>query len=109
MTNLIENPNSSGQGYCADHIASLLHWEAVRFGYAYSHSVPITRMDGSKFIHHCYKYGEHNVSFSILPGDRDPWSTSTSCASGRQFTGIGIVALVKHLTSKRRRYPELRG
>jgi hypothetical protein len=98
----IQNPNSCGQGTDPFHINHPLSVIVRSFGYVYSHSTPITALDGTRYISHTYKHGEHNVSLS----ERTPdiWETSTSCASGRSWVGKGATELIAHLKSKKRRY-----
>lgn len=97
----IENPNSCGQGHDPLHSTTVLHPIIVSFGYIYSHSTPVVHPSG-RVIHHTYKFGEHNVSVMDTP--TPIWETSTSCASGRHWTGLGASELRAHLASKRRRY-----
>lgn len=97
---VIENPNSSGQGYDADHSRHPLHATVVKYGYTYSHSTPITALDGSTYVHHTYKLGTHNVGLS----HGKLWDTSVSTSSGHKWDGLGAIELDAHLKSKRRRY-----
>lgn len=72
------------------------------YGYRYSHSTPITALDGTRYIHHTFKLGSHNVG---LDENRpNTWDTSTATSSGRGWHGIGFEELRAHLTSKNRRY-----
>lgn len=104
----IENPNSSGQGYCPAHLGHPLHATAIRFGYRYSHSTPITKLGGARVVSHTYKARpgereEHNLSFDH--GDiHHTWQTSVSCASGRKHHGAGWHTLALHLAKKAKRY-----
>jgi hypothetical protein len=104
----IENPNTSGQGYCPAHLGHPLHATAIRFGYRYSHSTPITNLGGTRFVSHTYKARpgereEHNLSFDH--GDiHHRWQTSVSCGSGRKHAGAGQAELERHLAGKARRY-----
>jgi len=104
---MIEAPNSSGQGYAPSHSEHLLHNEILYWGYAYSHSTPITALDGTQYLHHTYKRGEHNVGVHET-GGRLVWDTSVSCGSGHRWTGIGLRELTAHLQSKARRYVALK-
>lgn len=102
----IENPNSSGQGYCAAHLGHPLHAVCVAAGYTYSHSVPVGYAGGKRIVH-CYKLrpgaqDEHNVSFAHSDTSHS-WQTSASCASGHKHSGFGAHALAKHLAGKARR------
>lgn len=103
----IQNANTSGQGFDPFHINTPLHALIVSFGYTYSHSTPVRFAEGVHILH-CYKRGDHNVSTDESEDGGVHWSTSTSCASGRQWTGTGPTQLRKHLKGKRSRYPELR-
>ena len=106
---IIENPNSSGQGYCASHRAGALSAVCLPAGYSYSHSVPVCN-GATKRIVHCFKFHvgakeEHNVSFCDAVCDTSQsWSTSVSCASGHKSHGFGPSALARHLKNKARRY-----
>jgi hypothetical protein len=106
ITPIIENPNTSGQGFCS---AALTHpaMQVVQsFGYTYSHTTAMSTLSGSKAFYHTCKHGEHNVTFRTLTdGTADGYfQTSTSCASGRKWSGWGLPELRAHLTSKKRRY-----
>lgn len=95
----IKNPNSSGQGHSDDHLSNPHHNVLIEQGFTYSHSTPITKMDGTKYLHHTYKLGERNVGI-----DSDgKWSSSKSSASGRRLTGRSTEDLKKHLKSVKKR------
>lgn len=104
----IENPNSSGQGYCAGHEVHAYHSTVVELGYIYSHSVFVTKFNGTKEMWHCYKHSrdkEHGISF---PHSEDyrycPWGSSCSPASGHKHFGRGGIEIRKHLKGKNSRY-----
>ncbi len=105
---MIENPNSSGQGYSSEHQASEGHAAIIQYGYAYSHTTPVTLSGGARVEHHSYQKGSHWVSYHQEPGGWLAWSTNCSLGSGRQHHWHGVVALALHLKRKRQRYPELR-
>jgi hypothetical protein len=96
----IENPNTCGQGYDADHLRHPLHATVVKYGYTYSHSTPIHALDGTIYLHHTYKFGAHNVGLS----HSNLWDTSVSTRSSHKWSGKGMAELDAHLKSKRRRY-----
>jgi hypothetical protein len=105
----IQNPNTSGQGFCADHQdPTSPHAIIVAFGYTYSHSTPVN-CAGWLRIEHTYEQGEHRVSWCRhSPQNPHQWRTTTSTASGRHVRGQDYAALRRHLQGKRRRYAELR-
>ena len=105
---MIENPNSSGQGYCPEHQTNEAHPVILSYGYQYSHTTPVTLSGGAKVEHHSYYRGDHWVSYHQEPGGSLAWSTSCSLGSGRQHHWHGVVALSLHLKRKRGRYPVLR-
>ena len=104
VTEAIDRPNSSGQGYDDDYMHNPYHGVIRKYGYEYSHSTPVTH-GAEKLIHHTYKQGDHNVS---VWGNK--WSTSTGGGSGRMFTGghpntdRAAGDLERHLRDKARRY-----
>jgi hypothetical protein len=97
----IQNPNTSGQGYDADHVNHPLHNTCVKHGFAYSHSTPIHQRDSSVITHHTWAHGEHRVG---AYADDDGWQSKTSTASGHSTEGHGAGALDKHLQGKVSRY-----
>lgn len=106
MNPTILSPNTSGQGYCDAHRFSGYHPLAMQYGYLYSHSTPITHMNGVTRILHTYRAGDHTLSFGDHPSTR--WHTSTAPASGRQHSGDTYEELARHLANKARRHRSLR-
>lgn len=114
---MIENPNSCGQGYDADHTRGLFSIIAP-FGYRYSHSTPVYHEEPDSehtlrrvaVVYHTFKRGEHTVTWwERRAASYDfQWSTSVRPGSGRYVPGSGAGRLQAHLKSKARRYPELR-
>lgn len=103
----IQNPNSCGQGYDPFYINHPLTALVLSYGYIYSHSTPVTAIDGTYYIHHTFKLAAHNVG---LDENRpNTWETSTSTASGHRWQGMGFEELRSHLASKNRRYHLRRG
>lgn len=107
----IENPNTSGQGFCADHANHQFHSIALEFGYTYSHTTRVYAGSGWVYFWHTYKHGAgkdaHNLGFAHSEATGLPtkfWDTSTSCASGHKWEGMGETELRAHLKSKARRY-----
>lgn len=112
----IINPNSSGQGFCAEHANHRFHAIALEFGYTYSHTTRIQGQIGEKsfpYFSHTYKHGTHNLSFShhdcpqlagIHVNGSPIWHTSVSCGSGHKWDGMADAELRAHLQSKSRRY-----
>ena len=106
---MIEHPNSCGQGMDPTYLTHPLTETIGRYNYIYSHSTPV-RGIADTYILHTFKRGEHNVSIQDA-GKAGPtawWETSTSCANGRRWAGLGRAELDAHLKSKARRYTELR-
>jgi hypothetical protein len=106
MSEAIHNANSSGQGHDPEHQNHPLHSTITKHGYNYSHSTPINRANGTKYISHTYKHGTHNVSThsDASHTGSQHWSTSTSTSSGHGHNGMGVPELEAHLKSKGRRY-----
>ena len=104
----ILNPNTSGQGLSPLWESHPLTETALSMGYEYSHSTPVgLYISGEQkwSLHHTFKHGEHNVSLSRPDGaDSRAWETSTSCASGRRWRGVGAASLLAHLKRKCTRY-----
>jgi hypothetical protein len=110
----LENDNGCGQGYHPSHLSHPYHRIALTFGYTYSHSTRYgypTLSSESGYLWgllHCYKHGEHNLSFSTL--ELDPFEhshsaqTSVSCASGRKHVCPSGRMLRYHLEYKANRY-----
>lgn len=72
MLPTIENPNSCGQGYCAAHAENPHHETLTAAGWTYSHTTPIGRPDGSKFLRHTYRCSidpEWSAGVSMTPGN----------------------------------------
>jgi hypothetical protein len=104
----ILNPNTSGQGLSPLWESHPLTKTVLSMGYTYSHSTPVgwmLRGEQKWALHHTFKQKEHNVSLT-RPDNADSyaWSTSTSCASGRKWQGIGAASLLLHLKRKAKRY-----
>ncbi len=102
----IQSPNTSGQGFCPAHADSAYHRIAIEFGYAYSHSTPVTFLTGRRVVLHTYKQGNHHLSFG--QDTATAWATSCTTASGRRWEGFGSARLSRHLAGKRQRYADLR-
>ena len=104
---VIENPNSSGQGYHISHLSHPLHATAVAYYYKYSHSTPIGYADGW-FLLHTYQHrdnGAHTISLKdhgFEDANRLFWSTS--CGGGTKYGGYGVDDLKLHLVRKAKRY-----
>ena len=104
---IITNANTSGQGDCPAARSHPFTPTVEAFGYTYSHSTPVHLSGGGRCVYHTFKHSGHNVSLATLENTGEPrtlWDTSTSCASGRRWSGIGLPELQEHLKSKRRRY-----
>jgi hypothetical protein len=55
-TMIIENANSSGQGYCAAHAQCVPHDRLVEFGWLYSHTTPIVHHGGTDSERYYYSH-----------------------------------------------------
>lgn len=98
----IQNPNSCGQGHDPFYINHPFTALVLSYGYAYSHSTPITALDRSVHIHHTFRLGEHNVGLD--ENQPNTWETSCGSGSGHHWRGKGFEELKAHLRSKNRRY-----
>jgi hypothetical protein len=49
--NTIVNPNSCGQGYSSEHSRNPYHTLLTSYGWQYSHSTPVTLLEGKKLYH----------------------------------------------------------
>ena len=99
----IDNPNSSGQGHSDSHKDNPYHKLLTEFGFKYSHSTPITKMDGSKYIHHTYK-NKYNVGVFQQKEDGSwLWDASPSSASGYQMHGNSEKRLRNYLSNLKKR------
>ena len=87
--------NSGQQGRHPDHADNPHHDTLTRHGYKYSHSTPITRQDGTKYTHHTYKKGNHNVGIDRASGSWK-WNASRT-GSGRTYRGRDDKQLDKYL------------
>ena len=87
--------NSGQQGHHPDHADNPHHDTLTRHGYKYSHSTPITRQDGTKYTHHTYKKGNHNVGIDRASGSWK-WNASRT-GSGRTYHGRDDKQLDKYL------------
>lgn len=96
----IQNPNSCGQGHDPFYLNHPFTPLVLAFGYVYSHSTPITAMDGTRYVHHTFKLGEHNVGLD----ENTPNTWDTSCSTTSSWQGMGHAELRAHLRSKNRRY-----
>lgn len=96
---MIINPNSSGQGTDDSHVTHPLHTTLVSFGFTYSHSTPITRSNGTKYVHHTYSRGERVVGVNHTGSLR--WEGQARCGSGRYRRDSGVQSLTKYLKNIR--------
>jgi hypothetical protein len=97
----IQFPNSSGQGNDDEAQWHPLHKVALKHGYRYSHTTPIHQANGEVLHHHTWARGEHKIG---AYAHDTQWSSKVSSASGHVWSGIGTVALDKHLANKAKRY-----
>lgn len=103
---MIQNPNSSGQGFDPEYKDNPYHNIIVDMGLNYSHTTPITRMDGAKYMHHTYKL---NSKFSVGVNGSEVslsswcWQGSVS-GSGRMRCGYSVALLKKYLKGAVRRH-----
>ena len=87
--------NSGQQGRHPDHADNPHHDTLTRHGYKYSHSTPITRQDGTKYTHHTYKKGNHNVGIDRASGSWK-WNAGRT-GSGMTYHGRDDKQLDKYL------------
>jgi hypothetical protein len=97
----IHFPNIFNQGHDEDHRNHPLHQTLLKHGYSYSFTTPVHQPDGSIHHHHVWQNGHHQVG---AYAGKTEFSSKTSASSGHVFTGIGKIALSKHLANKQRRY-----
>ena len=98
---VIENPNSCKQGHCPNHAENPHHETLAEYGWEYSHTTPICRVDGSYTAHHTYRFPntENTVSVICAPG----WRTEASkLGSSRLYVYFGSQ-LRKYLKRKTRK------
>jgi predicted transcriptional regulator len=100
----IGNPNSSGQGFDPDYVKNPHHEAILDAGYEYSHSTPVTHMDGEVRIHHTYKHpDDRNQNVSVWPNQhgQHSWATSRSGPPipqhGNRYGGTSTEELKRHL------------
>ena len=100
---VIEDPNSSGQGFAPSHKDNPFHDTLLSHGYKYSHSTPVGVHGGpgeKKAIHHIYGLPgtERKASVWQNPDNRFwKWSSSPSSGSGIHTVGSSHEALRSHL------------
>jgi hypothetical protein len=102
---IIENPNSSGQGYHLSHLAHPLHSIIIGCNYSYSHSTPIGVGSGWYLLHtyiYALKDATHTVSIKTDITGNLFWSTS--CGGSTKYGGHGKDELKAHLVRKAQRY-----
>ena len=87
--------NSGQQGHHPDHADNPHHDTLTRHGYKYSHSTPTTRQDGTKYTHHTYKKGNHNVGIDRASGSWK-WNAGRT-GSGTTYHGRDDKQLDKYL------------
>lgn len=98
ITLTIENPNSSGQGFCEQCKFNPHHALLVARGWKYSHSTPIGRPDGTRYIHHTYKMPR--TDWSIGVDHVEGFKVSFSRAGSGRRTVIPAARLPQFLKRK---------
>jgi len=100
----IQNPNSSGQGYCPQYLHQNEKVAIIESfpGWYYSHSVFIGAGNGEKRkIAHCFKYKNTERCISIFTdledGELDFFEFCKSPASGHKYRKSGDKALIRHV------------
>lgn len=93
----IKNPNSSGQGHCDAHTLGVYSEYLRTRGWAYSHTVLITKQDGSKYPLHCFKLGDWNISY--IPDWSNFKAYSSRSGSGRQIV-IESIRFLPYIIAK---------
>ena len=91
----ITNPNSSGQGYDADHTATEYHKLLVEFGWEYSHSTKIGMPSGQSYIHHTYT--NHNVAKATVGVDNKPGPVKVGYLGSGKITEYYTEGLKRYL------------
>ena len=89
LIEVIENPNSSGQGHDPDHANHPFHDVLTKHGYKYSHSTPVTLLGGQKVTHHTYSNAKETHKVSLMPcksGDGMEWNAGKP-GSGHRYGG----------------------
>jgi hypothetical protein len=79
-----------------------LHKTLVKFGYKYSHSVPVDQPSGGKLHHHTWVHPVGHQCGAYEGSTK--FSTKNNAGSGHLFSGVGVKALEKHLSNKAKRY-----
>lgn len=110
---IIENANSSGQGYCHDAINCWSDKILLQHGFVYSHTTRIHSRYGAYAKHyyaHTYKYADWNISQTVaFDGSTwidSVWLTSSRGGSRTQYTVIRSD-LVRYLKRKIRELRKL--
>lgn len=100
----IENPNSSGQGFCAAHPENPHHAVLTAHGWTYSHTTRITAVDGSHFGHHSYRFPGTDwvVGVDARPGWK---AVAHNLGSGRRsiYFGSQLGRYLERKTAKLRK------
>lgn len=97
---IIENPNSSGQGFNAYHAENPHHTTLTALGWKYSHTTPIRCVDGSRYAIHTYKID--GIDWNIGVNARSGWLASSSRGGSGRRTVFHHHGLVKYLKRKTR-------
>jgi len=105
----IKNPNSSGQGFHADHAKNPYHDMLEKAGLKYSHSTPVGEYRSDKFtLHHAYRLNR-NFAVSVQKSAKSGnylWSGGKS-GSGRRRSGKYAADLAKYLKGAVKRHGAL--
>mgnify|MGYP000243359268 FL=1 len=101
---IIQNPNSSGQGFCHAHNTNPYHNDLATIGWWYSHTTPITAVDGSKYGIHCYRFAKSDWSIGV--NARPGWRADAGKGgSGRKtpLFGSQVVRYAKRKAAELKR------
>lgn len=96
---MIQNANSSGQGFDPDHSDNPFHDTLAEAGFRYSHSTPVVYSEG-RINHHTYKRGSRLIS-AWKRRSGWSWSGSARPGSGRRHLGKTGADLARYLKNAR--------
>jgi hypothetical protein len=99
-------PGKHQYGHDTNHEIHLLHSTLLKHGYKYSHSSHVAQPDNSIHLNHTWV---HRAAGHLISADHHDTklSSKVSVNSPQTWTGIGRIALDKHLKSRARRTKQL--
>jgi hypothetical protein len=96
LAKAIKDANSCGQGFDADHTKNPHHETLIDAGFSYSHSTPVTHLNGEKINHHTYKRADRSISVYQKDGNWH-WNGSARPGSGHHYAGKGEDKLNRYI------------